>query len=283
MGPTYFPNADLSYLAVYDLIAIQQAFDSIKTDFEIEFKYPQGGCQQRAQIMSMLLAKKFNTDHCKVWLFPPIALYVGDNRTLYIDDINHLTPDNKIEWNYHVAPVVQVHMYGEVETMVLDPSINADRPLLLKEWFAAIGNSNLSKYSFLLPDKYFFYCCYNSSNTLSTIFDGTFSNFENNIKDDLTMEKGLAINDIAVKIFHKHIEPLKSSGEESDKAKLQDLKDIFGNTSALDLLFSQNISGTTGNTTHRYVISNYGDIINEARILFNERLTYWTKITNTLL
>jgi hypothetical protein len=97
------------------------------------------------------------------------------------------------------------------------------------------------------------------------------------------MEKGLAINDIAIKIFHKHIEPLKSSNEESDKIRLQDLKDIFGNTSALDLLFSQNISGTTGNTTHRYVISNYSDIINEARTLFNERLTYWTKITNTLL
>jgi hypothetical protein len=283
MGPTYFPNADLSYLTVYDRSVIQQAFDSITKDFEIEFNYPQGGCQQRAQIMSMLLLKKFNTDHCKVWLFPPIALYVGDNRTLYIEDINHLTPDNRIEWNYHVAPAVQVRVNGEVETMVLDPSINSARPLLLKEWFAAIGNSDQSKYSFLLPDKYFFYCCYNSSNTLSTIFDGTFSNFENNIKDDLTMEKGLSINDIAIKIFHKYIEPLKLSAEESDKVRLQDLKDIFGNTSALDLLFSQNISGTTGNTTHRYVISNYSDIINEARTLFNERLTYWTKITNTLL
>lgn len=283
MEATYFHNADLSYLNTYDLATIQRLFDNIVHEFEIEFTYPQGGCQQRAQIMSMLLSKKFNTDHCKVWLFPPIALYIGDNRTLFIEDVNHLTPNNRIEWNYHVAPIVQVKNGDEVNTMVMDPSIDSTRPLLLSDWLSAIGNSEVSKYSFLLPDKYFFYCCYNSTNTLSTIFDGTFSNFENSVKDDLTMEKGLAINDIAVKIYHKYIEPLKSSQDEKDMTRLQDLKDIFGNTGALDMLFSQNISGATVNTTHRYVVTNYSEIINDAKRMFNERLSYWTKITNNLL
>ena len=158
MEPTYFPNAELSYLKVYDVVTVQHAFEHIAHNSQIEFNFPQGGCQQRAHIMSLLLAKKFNIEHCKVWLFPPVALYVGDTRTLYIDDKNKLTPNNKIEWNYHVAPVVQVRNNGSVDTMVFDPSINYAEPIFLDKWFDAIGNSHVSKYSFLLPDKYFFYC-----------------------------------------------------------------------------------------------------------------------------
>ncbi len=283
MQPVYFPNADLIYLKIHDFATIQDAFDSIAHHSQIEFNFPQGGCQQRAQIMSMLLTKNFHIDHCKVWLFPPVALYMGDSRTLYIEDKNRLTPNNRIEWNYHVAPVVQVQCGSTVNTMVIDPSINCNEPILLNNWFTAIGNSDVSKYSFLLPDKYFFYCCYNSSNVLTTIFDGTFFNFENPVKDDLTMEKGLAINDMAIKIFHKYIQPLFLSDHEADKIKLADLKEIFGNTTALDLLFSQNISGYSDNTMHRYVITNYSDVVKEAKAIFNERLTYWTKVTNALL
>lgn len=283
MAPLYFPNADLSYLQTYDLTTIKNVFNQIAHDSQIEFNFPQGGCQQRAQIMSMLLAKKFNIDHCKVWLFSPVALYLGDSRSLYIEDKNGLTPENRIEWSYHVAPVVQVQNGTYVNTMVIDPSINVKEPILLENWFAAIGNSDVSKYSFLLPDKYFFYCCYTSSNTLTTLFDGTFFNYENPVKDDLTMEKGLAINDMAIRIFHKYIQPLASSGMDADKLKLEDLKGIFGNTTALDMLFSQNISGSTPNTSHRYLMTYYSDIMNEARSVFNDRLAYWTSVTNSLL
>jgi hypothetical protein len=283
MAPTYFSNADLSYLKIYDLPTIQHAFDIIAHHSQIEFNFPQGGCQQRAQIMSMLLTKKFNIDHCKVWMFPPVALYFGDSRTLYIEDKNRLTLNNKIEWNYHVAPVVQVRCQNEVNTLVIDPSINCNEPTLLNEWFHRIGNSDVSKYTFLLPDKYFFYCCYTSNNMLTTLFDGTFFDYENPVKDDLTMEKGLAINDMAIIISGKYLQPLIFSEIEADKIKLEDLKSIFGNTTALDLLFSQNISGYAGNTTHRYVITHYSEIIREARIIFNERLTYWTSVTNELL
>ena len=124
MTPIYFPNAELSYLKIYDAATVQQAFDSIARHSQIEFNFPQGGCQQRAQMMSMLLDKKFNIDHCKVWLFPPIALYVGDARTLYIEDKNGLSPNNRIEWNYHVAPVVRVQSGNDVHTMIIDPSID---------------------------------------------------------------------------------------------------------------------------------------------------------------
>jgi hypothetical protein len=283
MAATHIPNADLSYLKIYDLSVIQNIYKWIAGDSQIEFNYPQGVCQQRAQIMSMFLSKKFNIDHLKVWLFPPSALYIGDERQLYIEDKNGVTPDGKIEWNYHVAPIVQVRFKDVTNTMVIDPSIDRKVPILLDEWLKIIGNSGAGKYSFLLPDKYFFYCCYTSNNILTTIFDGTFFNYENPMKDDLAVEKGLAINDMAINIINKYIKPLFFSDNEKDKLKLKDLKEIFGNTTALDMLISQNISGYSNNTMHRYVITNYSKIIKEARNNFNERLIYWTNIINHLL
>ncbi len=119
MQPTYFPNADITLLKVYDMPVIERAFSSIANDWEIEFNFPQGGCQQRAQIMSMILQKKFNIEHCKIWLFSPAALYLSDTRTFYTEDKNRLSPDNKVEWNYHVAPVVQVQSGNTIDTLVL--------------------------------------------------------------------------------------------------------------------------------------------------------------------
>ncbi len=97
------------------------------------------------------------------------------------------------------------------------------------------------------------------------------------------MEKGLAINDMVMKIYHKYIQPLMMDDNTANAAKLEDLKAVFGNSTALDLLFSQNISAYTDNTTHRYVITHYSDIIKEAKEIFNERLFFWTNFVNTLL
>src|ERR1700750_1090550 len=121
MSPIYFPNAALSHVKVYDRTTIQQAFSVIAHQSAIEFNFPQGGCQQRAQIMSMLLDKRFGIDHYKIWLFPPSPLNIGDTRALYVPDKNKLAPGNIIEWNYHVAPVVQVQDGEEVHTFVIDP------------------------------------------------------------------------------------------------------------------------------------------------------------------
>ena len=282
MQPTYFHNADVTILKVYDLPVIQQAFNSISNSFDIEFNYPQGGCQQRAQVMSMILDKKFNIEHCKLWLFAPAAMDMNETLTLYIEDKNGLSPSGKIEWNYHVVPVVQVQAANVIDTLVIDPSINRNAPMTMGDWLNSIGNSHTGKYSFLLPDKYFFNCFY-SGNEMTSIFDGSFVDFINQAKDDLAVERSLALNDMAIKIYCTYIQPLKNASDPAGIKKLEDLKAVFGNSTILDLLFAQNISGKTENTTHRYVITSYSDIMQEAKHFFNERLLYWTKFTNTLL
>ncbi len=285
MQPNYVPYADTNLLPVYNYEEVQDAFKSLSYNWGIEFGFPHGGCQQRAQILSLLLHKKFNIQHLKVWLFAPAALYQKDDRMLQLIDKNYLSPNEHIEWSFHVAPIIRIDDKGEIDTYVIDPSIDRDKPLKIKEWLAALGNSHTGQYSFLMPEKYFFNSSYHTDENqmLTMLFDGSFYDYVNPAKDNLAVEKGLAINDLVKIIYNKYIVGLIDSNNEKDKAKLEDLKAIFGNATAMDMLFSQNISGYTDNTTMRYVTTHYPEIIREAKDIFNNRVFYWTTIVNELL
>lgn len=107
-GNNYNPTANVDSLAKYEMPKIKSVFGKIAKESSIEFNYPQGGCQQRAQIMSMLLTKEHKIEHSRVWLFAPVNLVKNAKMTLEINDKNNFDADGTIEWNYHVAPVVRV-------------------------------------------------------------------------------------------------------------------------------------------------------------------------------
>ncbi len=285
MWPTYIPYADIDLLKVHEIEAIQYAFDSIVNDFGIEFNFPHGGCQQRAQLMSMILNKKFGIEHLKIWLFAPAALYEKQTGMLQLVDKSYLSPTEHIEWSFHVAPVVKINTEAGVQTFVIDPSVDRFRPLLINDWFTALGNSHTGQYSFLLPEKYFFNSSYHTDedNMMTMLFDGSFYDFVNPAKDNLAVEKGLAVNDVVKRIYDQHIVMLLQKEDIDSIKKLEDMKAIFGNATAMDMLFSQNISGYTDNTTMRYTLTNYPAIIKEAKSIFNERLFYWMGVMNDLL
>lgn len=277
------PIDDISQLKSYDYSYVKDAFNKISKDSQIEFNFPQGGCQQRSHVMSMMLSKKFLIEHCKIWLFAPAALFEDNATALFVEDKNKLSPDNLVYWNFHTAPLVKIDINGTTELLIIDPSVNMEEPLHIGDWLKGIGNSQYGKYTFLAPEKYFFNCKYNEFFQLTNIFDGTFFEFVNPAKDNLVLEKGLAMNDMAVYIFKKYIQPLMKEANPLNDLKLFDLKEIFGNATALDLLFAQNISGNTDNTSYRYVLNNYGEIVKEAKQLFHERLLHWTRFTDELL
>jgi hypothetical protein len=232
--------------------------------------------------MSLILEHTFHIEHCKLWLFSPAALMLNNDQALFINDPNEFAEDKRIEWNYHVVPVVKLKTTNDTCQMILDPSLDKNRLLHLSEFFTMIGNAGISRYTFMLPDKYFF----NTSvvdNMPTNIFDGSFFDFDECVKDDLTMEKGLASNDMAMKIYNSYVQHLVQSTDDNEIRKLNDLKAIFGNATAVDLLFSQNISGKSANTSYRYVMKNYPGIMEEARRIFYSRLAYWTEFTNALL
>lgn len=233
--------------------------------------------------MSMILQKQFGIQHSKIWLFAPAVLNAGDIRAMFMEDENKLSPFNIVSWNYHVAPAVLINENGETNIYVIDPSVNSSGPVNMNSWFNSIGNSSLCRYSFHKPENYFFNCLYNKNSELTTIFDGSFFEYDNPDKDNLIMEKGLAANDTAMAVYYKYILPLMDAENEPDKLKLEGLKAIFGNAAALDMLFCQNTSGYEYNTTHRYVITCYSDIILDAKAIFNRQLVFWTRYVNGLL
>lgn len=277
------PIDDISEQIAYTNNIIENAFNFITTSTEIEFGYLQGGCQQRSHLISMILNKKFNIEHNKVWLFAPAAMLPNDSRAMFVTDSNNLTTDNTIYWNYHTAPVVKYKSNNEQFLLVFDPSIDINKPLTIDEWLSKIGNSQICKYTFLHPEKYFFNCKYNDFSELTTIIDGTFINYNNSDIDNLILEKGLAVNDVAMTIYKKYIKPIQNSTSNNEITVLNDLSNIFGNAYLLELLFIQNQSGNTTNTSYRYLISNYKDIMLEAHTLFHNRLAYWTHFTNNLI
>jgi len=283
MWPTFVPADDITQQKNYDLLTVKNAFNSIVQQTQIDFDFCQGGCQQRAHLMSMLLYKQFNIEHSKIWMFAPAALYYNDARTFFVEDKNKLSPFDIVNWNYHVTPAVMVNENDVINFYVIDPCIDKTQPILLHTFFKSIGNAATGQYSFYHPGKYFFNNLRTKDGNNTPIFDGTFVEYTNPDKDDLILEKGLAVNDAAMAIYHKYIKPLMDAANEADKQKLEDLKAIFGNATALDMLLSQNLSAYTDNTNHRYVITRYSDIMLDAKIIFNARLVYWTGFVNNLL
>jgi len=283
MWPQFVPGYDINLLKSYSLETISAAFQDIAGSSGIDFCYRQGGCQQRAQLMSMILAKRFIVEHSKIWLFAPAALSAFDNRAMFIEDENKLSPFNIISWTYHVAPAVQVCEKDQVNTYVIDPSVNAIMPVNLNTWFNAIGNSTVCRYSFHQPVDYFFNRLCNKSGELTGIFDGSFFPYDEADRNNLTLEKGLAVNDTAMFVYRKYILPMMKGNNANDAPMLEDLKSIFGDASTLDMLFAQNVSGNTSNTSHRYVLSLYTDIMLDAKAIFNTRLAYWVKYVSALL
>ncbi len=273
---------NLSSLKQYTELEIQQVFNSIyKTG--IEFNYPQGGCQHRAQIMSIMLTQVYKIEHCKVWIFSPSSLFLKDNRKLIIRDNNSLCKSNQVAWGYHVAPVVLVRNNAVLDTVVLDPSINSQGPMLFREWLKRMQNSDVSKYTFLNPDRYFFNLQTDQLGNPTNVISGYFYEYDQDAKDNLVLEKGLAINDMAIYVYKKFMKPLMCSDKLGNLDKLNDLKAIFGNATALDYLFSQNTSARSKVATQRYAISQYPEIMKDARDVFNDRLIYWTQLTNKLI
>ena len=282
--PNY--TANLAQLPHYRPDQIQTAFKLLTTS-GIQFNFPQGGCQNRAEMMSLLLARTAHIQHCRVWLFPPANLTPDATTKLELPDKNRLAPGNTIEWFYHVAPCVLVDRPSGVDTLVLDPALNARQPLKLDAWLSLITNAEVSKYTFLASDWYFFLT---NANRLS----GEFYKFELDPRycggdsyRNLTMERSLAINDMAIYIFQKYLVPLRTSPRSSDAASYAELQKLFGNVSALEAFFSngQGYCGKTpdNNVSIRHFYAAYPTLLADAQTYYIQRVGYWAQRSTVLL
>lgn len=88
--------------------------------------YPDDGCYARAEMAKVALSQhKFTT---------PKKIFVFGN--LYAASKN--SPEGAVQWWYHVAVAYRVGS----EAYVLDPALEPQRPLKLKEWNSLVGGDN---------------------------------------------------------------------------------------------------------------------------------------------
>jgi uncharacterized Zn-binding protein involved in type VI secretion len=91
----------------------------------IPFDYPADCCYSRAHEMCRMMQAQ-GIDCGKVWNYAPAD---GD---LAVDTQNN--PAGRVEWGYHVAPVINVRgSDGVVRTMVMDPAM-FDHPVTVDQW-----------------------------------------------------------------------------------------------------------------------------------------------------
>lgn len=111
--------ASKKYLSLKEVQALFKKASNMK---DIPFGYKYDGCYARAHIM----ARRFEAEGIptqKVWI-------KGD---LFV-------PGTDIEWNYHVAPIVDVKEdNGEIKKYVIDPSLN-QKAVPIDEWVASMGS-----------------------------------------------------------------------------------------------------------------------------------------------
>src|SRR6266545_3507764 len=100
----------------------------------IPFLYPDDGCWARAHEMCRLMIAD-GAEPEKIWIYgtPPPFL------PLKVSSQNK--PTCLVEWNWHVAPTLQVSTASGVETWVIDPSLFPG-PVPLAMWAGAQGDPN---------------------------------------------------------------------------------------------------------------------------------------------
>ena len=132
----YYTGANLPAATSWPSVGILQSrFSSVRNDRYIKWArdpnftrriswlYPNDGCYARATMANRWFKGHGMAIPSKVFAFGKLR----------VSTANH--PRGTASWWYHVAPIVQV---GETK-YVLDPSIDASKPLPLIDWLARMG------------------------------------------------------------------------------------------------------------------------------------------------
>jgi hypothetical protein len=183
----------------------KEVFDIIKNE-SIEYRYINGSCEDRAHFISMILEKN-KIKVGKIWAFAPSKYSLISKKMIEIKDPYNI--NDTVKWGYHVAPILIV----ESDSVVIDLSFNNKNYIRKKEWLDKLNT----------PEAIYFY-----SKTKDYLFNtlGGLRVWDNNLNpapsyvipkfipdiisgdfwslfpDNDYVYKGLAINDLALKIYN---------------------------------------------------------------------------------
>ena len=264
----------------------------------IPFGYQQANCHNISHYISLLLASK-GYQCAKIWAFAPVVYSTSSSKLITIPDKKNISPTGKIDWGYHVAPILQVRIGNKVRKMVIDPGLFKTlvryRTWLAKlktrkliylivdsEWYlfnsSMIPNSELLPYdesldanptNVKLPDWF--------SDKLIT----DFFKYEEDALNQHWIEKGLAVNETAMAFYDAEIKPILHSKQHQDL--VTDYKILVGNVFNFETIFRDNNWNYEMNDDfqfrHQTIIGKYREIYFSNLNKWQESLTELTKLT----
>jgi hypothetical protein len=220
----------------------------------IPFGYQQANCHNISHF-TCLFAESKGINAAKIWAFTPSIYSPTSSRLISFTDNQKLSPTGKIDWGYHVAPVIQVKIGNSISNMVIDPVLFPKGPVSYRSWLAKLKTKRLI-YLIMDPEWYLFNSSflpsakqemwdYENGEPIkpNVTFPDWFSNklvtdffkYEEDSKQNHWLEKGLAINETASRFYQREIIPILKQPSKTEL--LQDYRNLVGNVFNFETVF----------------------------------------------
>lgn len=226
----------------------------------------------------------------KIWAFAPIVYSTSSSRLITINDKKKITPNGKIEWGYHVAPVIMVKVENKVRKMVIDPGLFSKGPVRYRTWLAKLNTRKLIYLimdsdwylynSSMIPNSQLQYNVFNEAELLkpNIILPDWFSDklitdffkYEDEAFNQHWIEKGLAINETAIAFFNDEMKPLLQSKQHHEI--VNDYKLLAGNVFNFETIFRDNNWNYEMNDDFQF---KHQEIISKYREIYASNLKKW--------
>ena len=209
-----------------------------------------------------------------------------------------MSPNGKIDWGYHVAPVLQVRIGTKVRKMVIDPGLFPKNLVRYRTWLAKLRTRKLI---YLIMDSDWY--LYNSSmipnsqiqyesNGFSNAFQPNvqlpdwfsdklitdFFRYEDEALEQHWIEKGLAINDTAIAFYDTEIKPILHCKQQYDL--VQDYKMLVGNVFNFETIFRDSNWNYEMDDSFQM---KHQDLIAQYREIYAMNLKKWQESLATLI
>jgi Glutaminase len=216
----------------------------------IPFGYQQANCHNISHYISLLLASK-GYQCAKIWAFAPVVYSTSSTKLISFADKKNISPGGKIDWGYHVAPIIQVRIGTKVRKMVIDPGLFPKSPVRYRTWLAKLKtrkliylimdsewylyNSSMIPNSQLIPDCNEFQPNVKLPDWFSDKLITDFFKYEDDCLEQHWIEKGLAINETALAFYESEIKPILHS--KVNHELVEDYKMLSGNVFNFETVF----------------------------------------------
>ncbi len=246
----------------------------------LPYGYQQANCHNISHYITTFLQSK-GYECAKIWAFAPMVYSMNNPSLISFTDEKNFSPTGKIDWGYHVAPILEVKIGNNIRKVAIDPGLFKS-PVRYRTWLNKLDTKNII---FLIMDSEWY--LYNSSMIPNYQLDNNsngdsnsnqnnvqlpewfsdkcindFFKYEENALNEFWIEKGLAVNETALIFYENQIKPILDLPQYEDL--ISDYKMLTGNVFNFETVFRDNNWNYEMNNDfqlkHQNIITQYREI-----------------------